>query len=155
MQGMRAAAFFSGSMAAHSNLGALHQDGLGVAQSYPEARRLFEENEYQEYLYVHGFGVECAEALAELWHKRMRAELGIGNDDSPRIRELFAQKYRGSRYSFGYPACPEMSDQETCRHSFVLTRITSPILSPLMALIRRHPTKKLPGLPQTPPPASI
>ena len=42
----------------------------------------------------------------------MRAELGIGGDDSPRIRELFAQKYRGSRYSFGYPACPEMSDQE-------------------------------------------
>ena len=77
-----------------------------------EARRLFEANEYQEYLFVHGFGVECAEGLAELWHKRMRAELGIGGDDSPRIRELFTQKYRGSRYSFGYPACPEMSDQE-------------------------------------------
>ncbi|MCH2145868.1 MAG: methionine synthase [Phycisphaerales bacterium] len=77
-----------------------------------EARRLFEDNEYQEYLFVHGFGVECAEALAELWHKRMRAEIGIGNDDSPRIRELFTQTYRGSRYSFGYPACPEMSDQE-------------------------------------------
>ena len=76
------------------------------------ARRLFEENEYQEYLFVHGFGVECAEALAELWHKRMRAEIGIGTEDSPKIRELFTQKYRGSRYSFGYPACPEMSDQE-------------------------------------------
>lgn len=77
-----------------------------------EARRLFEDNEYQEYLFVHGFGVECAEALAELWHKRMRMELGIGTDDSPVIRELFTQKYRGSRYSFGYPACPDMSDQE-------------------------------------------
>ena len=77
-----------------------------------EARRLFEADEYQEYLYVHGFGVECAEGLAELWHKRMRAELGIGGDDSSRIRDLFAQKYRGSRYSFGYPACPDMSDQE-------------------------------------------
>ena len=77
-----------------------------------EARRLFEDNEYQEYLFVHGFGVECAEALAELWHKRMRAELGIGTEDSPKIRELFTQTYRGSRYSFGYPACPEMSDQE-------------------------------------------
>ena len=76
------------------------------------ARELFEANEYQQYLYVHGFGVETAEALAELWHKRMRAELGIGGDDSPRIRDLFTQKYRGSRYSFGYPACPEMSDQE-------------------------------------------
>ena len=66
----------------------------------------------QEYLFLHGFGVECAEGLAELWHKRMRAELGIGGDDSPRTRELFTQNYRGSRYSFGYPACPEMSDQE-------------------------------------------
>lgn len=76
------------------------------------ARRLFEDDEYQEYLFLHGFGVECAEGLAELWHKRMRAELGIGGDDSPRTRELFTQNYRGSRYSFGYPACPEMSDQE-------------------------------------------
>jgi 5-methyltetrahydrofolate--homocysteine methyltransferase len=75
-------------------------------------KALFEANEYTEYLYLHGMGVECAEALAELWHKRMRAELGIGADDSPRIRELFTQKYRGSRYSFGYPACPDMSDQE-------------------------------------------
>jgi 5-methyltetrahydrofolate--homocysteine methyltransferase len=73
---------------------------------------LFDSNAYTEYLYTHGFGVECAEALAELWHKRMRAELGIGHDDSPKIRELFQQKYRGCRYSFGYPACPDMSDQE-------------------------------------------
>ena len=56
--------------------------------------------------------MECAEALAELWHKRMRAELGIGGEDAPKIRELFTQHYRGSRYSFGYPACPEMSDQD-------------------------------------------
>jgi 5-methyltetrahydrofolate--homocysteine methyltransferase len=76
------------------------------------ARRLFENNEYQEYLYLHGLGVETAEALAEYWHKRMRQELGIAGDDSPKIRELFTQHYRGSRYSFGYPACPEMSDQE-------------------------------------------
>ncbi len=77
-----------------------------------QAKALFEANDYTEYLYLHGMGVECAEALAELWHKRMRAELGIGNEDSPVIRELFTQKYRGSRYSFGYPACPDMSDQE-------------------------------------------
>ncbi|MGD9688677.1 MAG: methionine synthase [Phycisphaerales bacterium] len=76
------------------------------------AQRLFKANNYTEYLYLHGMGVECAEALAELWHKRMRQELGIAGDDSPRIRELFTQKYRGSRYSFGYPACPDMSDQE-------------------------------------------
>ena len=76
------------------------------------AKRLFEGNDYVEYLYVHGFGVECAEALAELWHKRMREELGIGNDDATDIRKLFSQHYQGSRYSFGYPACPEMADQE-------------------------------------------
>lgn len=75
------------------------------------ARELFEQNEYTEYLYVHGMGVECAEALAELWHQRMRQELGVATEDSPHISELFQQKYRGSRYSFGYPACPDMSDQ--------------------------------------------
>jgi len=84
---------------------------VGTEASH-RAKQLFERNEYTEYLYLHGFGVECAEALAEMWHKRMRAELGIGNDDSPEIRKLFTQNYRGSRYSFGYPACPDMSDQE-------------------------------------------
>jgi 5-methyltetrahydrofolate--homocysteine methyltransferase len=76
------------------------------------ARALFEANSYTEYLYLHGLGVETAEALAEMWHKRIRQELGIAGDDSPRIRELFTQHYRGSRYSFGYPACPSMADQE-------------------------------------------
>ncbi len=76
------------------------------------AKKLFEQDEYTEYLYVHGMGVECAEALAELWHQRMRQEAGIDSGDSPHISHLFQQKYRGSRYSFGYPACPEMSDQE-------------------------------------------
>ena len=61
---------------------------------------------------VHGLGVETAEALAEFWHKRMRQELGIAGDDSPRIKELFTQHYRGSRYSFGYPACPNLADQK-------------------------------------------
>ncbi|MEO0512760.1 MAG: methionine synthase [Planctomycetota bacterium] len=75
-------------------------------------KELFDADEYQEYLYLHGMGVESAEGLAELWHKRMRQELGIAADDSPRIPELFQQKYRGSRYSFGYPACPDMSDQD-------------------------------------------
>lgn len=76
------------------------------------SKKLFEANEYQEYLYLHGFSVECAEGLAEYWHKRMRQEMGIDGDDASRIRDLFIQKYRGSRYSFGYPACPEMSDQD-------------------------------------------
>jgi 5-methyltetrahydrofolate--homocysteine methyltransferase len=89
----------------------LHCVTMGARVSVA-AKALFEKNEYTEYLYLHGFGVECAEALAELWHKRMRQELGIAGEDSPKIRELFTQHYRGSRYSFGYPACPDMADQE-------------------------------------------
>jgi 5-methyltetrahydrofolate--homocysteine methyltransferase len=76
------------------------------------AQALFEGNQYQEYLYLHGLGVACAEALAELWHQRMRQELGIDADDAPTVRELFQQKFRGGRYSFGYAACPDMADQE-------------------------------------------
>jgi 5-methyltetrahydrofolate--homocysteine methyltransferase len=75
-------------------------------------RELFAKNDYTEYLYLHGLSVESAEGLAELWHKRMRQELGIAGEVSPRVKELFTQHYRGSRYSFGYPACPEMSDQD-------------------------------------------
>jgi 5-methyltetrahydrofolate--homocysteine methyltransferase len=90
---------------------AFHCVTMGIEVSH-RARELFERNEYTEYLYMHGMGVECAEALAELWHKRIRAELGIGHHDSPVVRELFTQHYRGSRYSFGYPACPDMADQE-------------------------------------------
>ena len=66
---------------------------------------------YTEYLYLHGFGVECAEALAEMWHKRMRAELGFAGEDADNVRKLFQQGYRGSRYSFGYPACPNLEDR--------------------------------------------
>jgi 5-methyltetrahydrofolate--homocysteine methyltransferase len=76
-----------------------------------ETQRLFEGGEYTKYLYLHGLSVETAEALAELHHKKMREELGIAGEDSPHIRDLFHQKYRGSRYSFGYPACPNLEDQ--------------------------------------------
>jgi len=76
-----------------------------------ETQRLFEGGEYTKYLYLHGLSVETAEALAELHHKRMREELGIAGEDAPEIRDLFHQKYRGSRYSFGYPACPNLEDQ--------------------------------------------
>ncbi len=75
------------------------------------AQQLFQANQYQDYLYFHGLAVESAEALAELWHKRMRQELGFGGDDAPRIRDLFQQTYRGSRYSFGYGACPNLEDR--------------------------------------------
>jgi len=89
----------------------LHCVTMGPRAS-EEAKKLFEANRYQDYLYLHGLGVETAEALAEFWHKRMRQELGIAGDDSPKIKDLFTQHYRGSRYSFGYPACPNMADQE-------------------------------------------
>ena len=75
------------------------------------AQVLFKENKYQDYLYLHGFGVESAEALAEMWHKRMRQELGFGSEDSPKVKELFQQGYRGSRFSFGYGACPNLEDR--------------------------------------------
>ena len=75
------------------------------------AEELRKENKYQDYLFLHGFGVESAEALAEFWHKRMRQELGFGSDDAPGMNELFHQGYRGSRYSLGYPACPNLEDR--------------------------------------------
>ncbi len=74
-------------------------------------RELFAAGEYQDYLFVHGMGVETAEALAEYWHKQMRNELGIAGDDPADMKLLFSGKYRGSRYSFGYPACPNLEDQ--------------------------------------------
>jgi len=76
-----------------------------------ETQRLFEGGEYTRYLYLHGLSVETAEALAEYLHKKMREELGIAGEDSSHIRDLFHQKYQGSRYSFGYPACPNLEDQ--------------------------------------------
>ena len=76
-----------------------------------ETQRLFENGEYTRYLYLHGLSVETAEALAEYHHKKMREELGIAGEDAAHIRDLFHQKYRGSRYSFGYPACPNLEDQ--------------------------------------------
>ncbi len=75
-----------------------------------EAARLFEANEYQRYLYLHGLGVEMAEALAEYWHRRIREELGFADQDGPNLTGLFKQKYRGGRYSWGYPACPQLED---------------------------------------------
>ena len=67
---------------------------------------------YQDYLYLHGLGVEMAEALAEYVHKRARAELGFGHEDARDLDAMLSQGYRGSRYSFGYPACPRLEDQE-------------------------------------------
>ena len=75
------------------------------------ARDWFAADRYQDYVRLHGLGVELAEALAEYVHARIRAELGFGHEDAREMRELLRQGYRGSRYSFGYPACPNLADQ--------------------------------------------
>jgi 5-methyltetrahydrofolate--homocysteine methyltransferase len=72
---------------------------------------LFKNDNYTDYLLFHGLSVEAAEALAEMWHKRIRTELGIAGNDAPTMAKLFHQGYQGSRYSFGYPACPNLEDQ--------------------------------------------
>ncbi|HYO63455.1 MAG TPA: methionine synthase [Pyrinomonadaceae bacterium] len=75
------------------------------------AQELFRSDNYADYLYFHGLSVESAEALAELWHKRIREELGIADKDAKELTKLFHQGYQGSRFSFGYPACPDLEDQ--------------------------------------------
>jgi 5-methyltetrahydrofolate--homocysteine methyltransferase len=76
------------------------------------AAALFAEDRYTEYLYLHGLGVEMAEALAELWHARVRQELGISAQDAETPEGLFKLGYQGARYSFGYPACPDLESRK-------------------------------------------
>jgi 5-methyltetrahydrofolate--homocysteine methyltransferase len=80
-----------------------------VATEY--AKSLFDANQYTDYLYFHGMAVQMAEALAEWLHARIRRELGFGGEEPGNIRDVLAQRYCGSRYSFGYPACPNIQDQ--------------------------------------------
>lgn len=75
------------------------------------AQKLFADNQYTDYLYFHGLAVQMAEALAEWTHARIRRELGFAAEEPDNIRDVLAQRYRGSRYSFGYPACPNIQDQ--------------------------------------------
>ncbi|QOV23370.1 methionine synthase [Anabaenopsis elenkinii] len=75
------------------------------------AQKLFTDNQYTDYLYFHGLAVQVAEALAEWTHARIRRELGLSSNEPDNIRDILAQRYHGSRYSFGYPACPNMQDQ--------------------------------------------
>jgi 5-methyltetrahydrofolate--homocysteine methyltransferase len=72
---------------------------------------LFAKNSYRQYLELHGLSVQLAEALAEYWHQRVRAELGIGGEDPGDLDGLLKVDYRGCRYSFGYPACPNLEDR--------------------------------------------
>ena len=98
-------------------IGAAQRDVVGFSivtigsEASRQTARLFEAGDFTKYLYLHGLSVETAEALAELAHKQAREFLGIAGEDSPRVTDLFHQKYRGSRYSFGYPACPNLEDQ--------------------------------------------
>jgi 5-methyltetrahydrofolate--homocysteine methyltransferase len=75
------------------------------------SQELFKRDNYADYLYFHGLSVESAEALAEYWHRHIRQELGIADADDKDLNKLFRQGYQGSRFSFGYPACPNLEDQ--------------------------------------------
>ena len=75
------------------------------------AAELFASDSYRDYLELHGLSVQLAEALAEYWHARVRAELGFSSEDPKDMREMFALKYRGARFSLGYGACPELEDR--------------------------------------------
>ncbi len=88
---------------------AFHIVSMGAAIS-EAAAELFAADEYSKYLLLHGLGVEMAEALAEYWHRRIREEWGFADEDGPTLSGLFRQQYRGGRYSWGYPACPDLED---------------------------------------------
>src|SRR5581483_880760 len=88
---------------------AFHIVTMGPAVSERTAK-LFADDRYQDYLHLHGLGVEMAEALAEYWHHRIREEWGFADEDGPSLAGLFRQQYRGGRYSWGYPACPDLED---------------------------------------------
>jgi 5-methyltetrahydrofolate--homocysteine methyltransferase len=102
--------FFRDAASGEPDYAAFHVVTMGRAASEME-RELFAEDRFQDYLLTHGLSVEMTEALAELWHKRIRDEWGFGDEDGPSLAGLFRQQYRGSRYSWGYPACPDLDDQ--------------------------------------------
>jgi 5-methyltetrahydrofolate--homocysteine methyltransferase len=102
--------FFAAKDTGRIDVVAFHLVTMGSRASQ-YSRELFKADNYTKYLYFHGLSVEGAEALAELWHKRIREELGIAGEDAAEVRGLFRQQYQGSRFSFGYPACPNLEDQ--------------------------------------------
>jgi 5-methyltetrahydrofolate--homocysteine methyltransferase len=103
--------FFRPVSSAESDVAAFFLVTMGRRAS-ERAREIFAEDRYVDYVALHGLSVEMTEALAELWHRRMREELGYADEDGPTLTGLFRQKYRGGRYSFGYPACPSLEDNE-------------------------------------------
>jgi 5-methyltetrahydrofolate--homocysteine methyltransferase len=103
--------FFRPAASGEPDYAAFHIVTMGARVS-EVTKELFDANRYQEYLLVHGLGVEMAEALAELWHRRIREEWGFAGEDGPSLAGLFRQQYRGGRYSWGYQACPDLEDNE-------------------------------------------
>ena len=84
---------------------------------------LFAGDAYQSYLMLHGLAVEMTEALAEYWHRRIRIEWGFADEDGPSLAGLFRQQYRGGRYSWGYPACPDLEDNAKVSELLEASRI--------------------------------
>ncbi len=109
-QNLCIADFFAPKDSGRIDVVAFHLVTMGQKASEYSAK-LFESDNYTEYLLFHGLSVEATEALAEFWHKRIREELGIADEDAEDIEKLFKQGYRGARFSFGYPACPNLEDQ--------------------------------------------
>jgi 5-methyltetrahydrofolate--homocysteine methyltransferase len=105
--------FFRSSSSGDPDFAAFHVVTMG-AQVSEETARLFAADRYQDYLHLHGLGVEMAEALAEFWHHRIREEWGFVQEDGPTLGGLFRQQYRGGRYSWGYEACPDLEDNAKC-----------------------------------------
>jgi 5-methyltetrahydrofolate--homocysteine methyltransferase len=89
---------------------AFHMVTMGNAVSQ-YANKLFSEDRYRDYLEIHGLSVQLTEALAEMWHARIRRELKIDGNDALDLQSILKQDYQGERYSFGYPACPDLSLQ--------------------------------------------
>jgi 5-methyltetrahydrofolate--homocysteine methyltransferase len=102
--------FFASKDSGKTDVVALHVVTMGSTVS-EAAAKLFAENNYREYLELHGLSVQLTEALAEHWHARMREELQVKAEDSSDLQGILDQGYRGSRYSFGYPACPDLEQQ--------------------------------------------
>ena len=102
--------FFASRESGKVDVVAFHVVTMGNTVS-KAANELFAANAYREYLELHGLSVQLTEALAEHWHARIREEMSVRGDDAPDIQGILDQGYRGSRYSFGYPACPDIEQQ--------------------------------------------
>jgi 5-methyltetrahydrofolate--homocysteine methyltransferase len=105
--------FFKSVSSGETDYAAFHLVTMGAAASDRTAE-LFRSDRYSDYLHLHGLSVEMTEALAEYWHHRIREEWGFAAEDGPTLTGLFRQQYRGGRYSWGYPACPDLEDNARC-----------------------------------------